>query len=320
MSGKEPNQKNSVGASSDEKPLSSDLLRPRSPGPEPGSADHFYQYGNPDGPKVLVLGGISGTRDIWNAEHTGWWQGLTEAVPPQSFCVIAADYSPKHTSVEGQAEWLATQLRSAGVKRLHAIVGGSFGGLVATSLARPSAGNGNNASVDIDKLVLIGAAHRPTAGSVILRGLQREFVRQGDAAGNPEQGLQLARALAMLSYRSFEGLDQYHPEPETALDYVLSRGLRTAQRNPEHARALFENYGPALDSYRFDPAEITQPTALIGFNSDVLVPPVLLEEFSNQLPHCELLHITESSYGHDGFIKSVPNYAAALKQFLEVPC
>lgn len=274
------------------------------------------------GPLVLVLGGISGDRQAITGAEDGWWQGLAEAIDPNQYTIVTVDYAGGNgesevaavpNTIAEQAAYISTALQESGWTEFHAVVGGSYGGLVALELAQDKL-------INFERVAVIAAAHRPTAQAVMLRALQREFVRLGDAAGQPERGTQLARALAMLSYRSADGMDQYYPDPQDAVNYIESRGLRTVQRSLPRARQLFEVFGPALDSYRIEPYHIEQPTLVIGFDSDQLVPPSLLQSFHEQLPDARGCHILSSTYGHDGFIKNTADYAAILKQFLESPC
>lgn len=271
---------------------------------------------------VLVLGGISGDRHAINAEGTGWWQGLADALDPTCYHLVMVDYaggngesevSPLPHSIAEQAALISSALQQHDLLEFQAIVGGSYGGLVALELAQDKA-------LTVHHLAIIGAAHRPTAQAVMLRALQREFVKLGAAANQPERGVQLARALAMLSYRSADGMDQFYPDPHDAVAYIESRGLRTVQRSLPRAQQLFDVFGPALDSYRIEPYHIEQPTLLIGFDSDQLVPPRVLQEFADALPDCQGYHIFASTYGHDGFIKNTRDYAATLRAFLEASC
>lgn len=286
----------------------------------PGGTLQVNEFGNPHGPVILVLGGISGGRSVWQADGSGWWQDLFEVVELAHFGVLAVDYAggtgdsqvqPLPCSIAEQAQLVAAALEQLGLTQLHAAIGGSYGGLVALELAQ-------HPGLSIDRLVIIGAAHRAPAQAVMWRHFQRELIRLGDAAGNSERGLQLARALAMMSYRSSAAMDRHFSDPFQALEYLERKGLALVQNHPQRARQLFELFGPALDNYRLDPTRIQQPLLLIGFTSDQLVPPQLLQEFAQQLRYCTAFHCVDSSYGHDGFIKSVAGYAQPLQQFLQV--
>ncbi|WP_417657557.1 alpha/beta fold hydrolase [Pseudidiomarina aestuarii] len=275
-------------------------------------------YGSISGTPVLVLGGISGGRDIFTSSGSGWWQGLAEAIP-SGLNVISLDYAggsgdstvtPVPQRVDGHAALIEQALQQLGIRQLRAIVGGSFGGVVALELARRGV-------LEVGGLAIIGAAHRPTAQALMLRALQREYIALAEQAGQPERGVQLARALAMLSYRSADGMDTYHPQGASAVDYILSRSAQTVAKAPERARNFFTAFGPALDEYRIDPAEISVPTLLVGFDSDQLVSAQVLNELAERLPRCAGLHLLPSSYGHDGFIKDTASYASFCRDFIK---
>ncbi|WP_169931161.1 alpha/beta fold hydrolase [Pseudidiomarina aestuarii] len=274
-------------------------------------------YGSNSGPPVLVLGGISGGRDIFTSNGSGWWQGLAEAIPAE-LNVISLDYAggsgdstvtPVPQRVEGHAILIEQALQRLGIQHLRAIVGGSFGGVIALELAR-------RGKLEIGGLAIIGAAHRPTAQALMLRALQREYIALAEQAGQTERGVQLARALAMLSYRSADGMDTYHPQGTSAVDYILSRSAQTVAKAPSRARNFFTAFGPALDQYRINPTEISVPTLLVGFDSDQLVSAQVLNELAEKLPRCAGLHLLPSSYGHDGFIKNTASYASICHNFI----
>jgi homoserine O-acetyltransferase len=65
-----------------------------------------------------------------------------------------------------------------------------------------------------------------------------------------------------------------------------------------------------------DPARIACPTLVVGASSDRLVPPSQLEALARALPRGEL-HVLESLYGHDMFLKEAERIAPLLARFLE---
>jgi len=281
--------------------------------------------GDPTKPAVLILGGISATCNPVTPTGEGWWQGLSTALPAlEDCCLISCDYlgglgqserddspclSTEGLSIEQQSEAIAEALLGSGISHLHAIIGGSYGGQVALPLASASA-------LQVQKLVLIAAAHRPHAAAVTLRKFQREFIQLAARADEPNLGIELARALAMFTYRSATALDQFHPQPEHAYQYLRSRAKHLVEQQPERARSLFDNFGPALDAFQFAPQRLHCPTLVIGFQSDFLVPPDLVQNFAELIPDCAGLHLFDSSYGHDGFIKDTHLYAKIVKRFV----
>lgn len=277
-------------------------------------------YGDPRLPKLLVLGGISGTRHAVTPAGDGWWQGLAQAIPAASYCIVGVDYpggigeselsqNTVANSLSQHADLIAQALIAANITTIDTVIGGSFGGTVALALAEQG-------KLTIGQLVVVAAAHRPHASAVILRRFQRDLLQLAQASGNADLGAELARALAMFSYRSPAALDYYHAEPTDAYNYLRSRAAQLVATHPRRTAQLFEQFGPALDNFRLDPQGIHQPTLVIGFTSDQLAPPHLMTEFSEQLVNCAGLHLFESSYGHDGFIKDTANYASLVRDFL----
>src|SRR5690554_3202059 len=123
-----------------------------------GGLLYVNAYGQ--GPLVLILGGISGDRQAITAEQDGWWQGLAEGVNPLRYTLITVDYaggngesevSALPQSIAEQAAYISTALQQLDYVNLHAVVGGSYGGLVALELAQDK-------SLQIARLAVIGAA------------------------------------------------------------------------------------------------------------------------------------------------------------------
>jgi len=106
-------------------------------------------------------------------------------------------------SVEDIAASAHQALGTLGIKRLHAVVGNSLGGFSALAfvLQFPQA---------VERAVLSSSATRSLPFAIAIRSLQRELIRR-DPAWNggeypadrePIEGMQLARKIGMLSYRS----------------------------------------------------------------------------------------------------------------------
>jgi homoserine O-acetyltransferase len=105
---------------------------------------------------------------------------------------------------QARAQWVA--LDALGVDRLSLVIGGSLGGMVAqeVALARPSA---------VEALVSIASPARIGNLAAAWNHIQRELI-----AANPERGLELARQLAMTTYRSEVDFDT-RTEIDSYLEY-----------------------------------------------------------------------------------------------------
>ncbi len=262
-------------------------------------------------PVVLVLGGISAshhTHATAEAEQAGWWEEFIRpggAVDPERFRILGIDWVVEPGVGAGtglQALAIARVLREAKVDRLHAIVGSSFGGMVALAFAAafPSL---------VERLVIIAAAHETHPMATANRVIQRRIVRLGLEDGDPQAGVALARALAMTTYRSIEEFsDRFevapsagHDGPRFAVEDYLDHGASrfAAKWSAERYLALSE----AIDTHRVDPAAVTVPTTLVAIDSDTLVPAWLVGRLAEGLKGRAACHTVGSLYGHDGFLK-----------------
>ncbi|RUO63613.1 alpha/beta fold hydrolase [Pseudidiomarina insulisalsae] len=277
------------------------------------------RQGCADGPAVLLLGGISGGRRVYEGKGEGWWHGLVEHAGLLDYQLWTLDYfggmgesscAQVPSTVEEHADAIARAFERLGLTQFHAVIGGSFGGCVAMALA-------TSAALAVQRLAVIAASHRPSAQAVMLRSLQRDFIRLADNAGEAQQGVALARALAMFSYRGAVGLDTRFPDGARAVDYMHERAQQLVARNPAQARQLFTHFGPALDRFRIAPQRLRQPTLVVGFDGDILIPSHLLTELCSLLPHCYGHETVATAHGHDGFILNTAAYGPQLKHFLE---
>ena len=164
------------------------------------------------GPVVAVLGGISAHRIVagspgeaggrrwsgpgWASTRANigcWASTISAAAAAVRRLPMAATFPP--ISSYDQAEAMSQIVRHLGCKSLHAIVGASYGGMVALCFAEryPDL---------VDHIVVLSAADRSQVLSTAWRSVQRQIVREAIARGDGAAGLKLARALAMATYRS----------------------------------------------------------------------------------------------------------------------
>src|SRR4051812_4262566 len=167
-------------------------------------------------PVVVALGGISASRRVWIPDEPrgGWWHevvGPGLALDPQEFRILSFDYlgasadstGPRDgtsfptVSAYDQAELLLRLINHLGLSSVRAIAGASYGGRVALAF-------GERYPDRVARLIVISAADRAHPMASAWRVVQRRIVQFAIASGQPAQGLELARALAMATYRSPE--------------------------------------------------------------------------------------------------------------------
>ena len=278
-------------------------------------------------PTVIVQGGISADREVTALdEHAppGWWQALVgggAAIDLARCQVLAIDWLDAAqlgvgaVSSEDQADALAVLLQVLGVTRAHAFVGSSYGAMVALAF-------GARHPQRVGKLVLLAGAHRSHPLSTAQRSVQRGIVRLGQASGQVDEALALARQLAITTYRGsaefgrrFAGApelrnERFHFPVE---DYLVHQGLRFVERfDADRFLALSES----IDLHDVAPEQVPMPATLIGFPSDRLVPLADLCELQRRLHGPATLEVVESPYGHDAFLKEPEQLAPLLREAL----
>ena len=278
--------------------------------------------GPADAPLVIVLGGISAHRRVCSADGRGWWEaqcGEGRTLDTLRYRVLGIDWlggvdastGPRDTdfpqiSSADQARALLLLLNRLGVRRVHLLVGASYGGAVAQHLAALLGER-------LRHLVLLSAAHRSARFALALRHVQRTILELG---GDSHAALALARSLAVLGYRTPEGIEQRFgaDNGDDALAWLAHHGATFSARfNPFAYRCL----GGSLDRHAIDPAAIRVPTTLFAVREDLIVPLSLLRDYANRAGGpCELVEIS-SEYGHDAFLKEVAGVAAVLHSALE---
>lgn len=287
----------------------------------------FALYGAADGPLVIVQGGISSNRHAAapTSGTIGWWDcmvGPGRTIDTERFSVLSIDWlgqvdiaPARAIGTEDQADALAALLDTLGIRRAHAYVGASYGAMVGLALAARH-------PTRLRRLVAISGAHRAHPLSIALRNLQREIVRLGSRLGDTGAGLDLARRLAMTTYRSEREFAQRCADPADFVDgrfrfaeegWLQAAGKKfAASFEAERFLALSES----IDLHGIAPKDVRVPTTLIGVVSDRVVPLADLCELQNLCGAAATLHVIDSVYGHDAFLKEPVQVGALVDDAL----
>jgi homoserine O-acetyltransferase len=175
----------------------------------------------------------------------------------------------------------------------------------------------------VEHVVAISAADRSHPMSTAWRSVQRAMVRYAIRKGDGPEGLRLARALAMATYRSPEEFAERFDGPAVRLDgrfqfpvesYLLARGdAYAATYVPEAFVCLSES----IDLHQVDASRIRVPVTLVGIVEDQLVPIGDVRSLRQRLAGRATLVELSSLYGHDAFLKETtalrPIFAQALQ-------
>ena len=282
----------------------------------------FRMVGPVGAPVVAVLGGISAHRYLVGPE--GWWSDIVGpklGVDTARFRVLGIDYlggrggssTPDGESTDGrpafpplsandQADVLHQVVAHLGLKSLHAIVGASYGGMVALSYAVRHAAS-------VDRIVVVSAADKAQVLSTAWRSVQRQIVREALARGDGPAGLKLARALAMATYRSQVEFATRFGGPAVrdaerfrfpVEGYLFARGDDYVQK---YRAESFLTLSESIDLHHVDAAQVRTPTTLISVREDQLVPFSDMQALAARLAGPARFVEINSIYGHDAFLK-----------------
>jgi homoserine O-acetyltransferase len=292
-------------------------------------ADVRFEIVGPRGaPVIAVLGGISASKHVTSSvsdPRRGWWEevvGQGCAIDTRQFQVIGIDYvtgaeSSAPVTTADQAEALAAALDQAGVRALHAVVGASYGGMVALAF-------GIRFPARAKRLIVISAAHESDPLATALRHLQRRVVELGSAVGRERDGLAIARGIAITSYltpRHFEERVAGSDRSDSSVvedrigSYLKTRGEQFAEQwTPERYNAL----SLSLDLHKVRPEDLTVPTTVIAITGDRLVPVAQSRELAQRLGGPSQLIELDSSLGHDAFLGDSGRIAPLITELLKV--
>lgn len=283
-----------------------------------------------DGPLVATLGGISAGRCVTGTSPKGWWSeivGPGAALDSDRCRVLGFDFLGGSGETTGprsgqaafpsisafdQAQLLQQLLEHLGVAALQAIVGASYGGMVALAFAE-------RWPERVRHIIVISAADRSHPMATAWRSVQRATVRYALKKNDGPEGLRLARALAMATYRSAEEFAQRFDGEPVRIDgrfefpvesYLLARGdAYAASYLPEAFICLSES----IDLHRVDASNIRVPATLVAVREDQLVPLADMQALQARLAGPAQLVEISSLYGHDAFLKE----SSALRPIFE---
>jgi len=283
--------------------------------------DISYEIAGPEGAPVLVVaGGISAGRHVIANQadaSAGWWEA--QAASFAGHRVLAIDWIGADGSLDtpidplDQAAVLARLLDQLGIDRV-AFIGASYGAMVGQQLAA-------HFPKRCGAILSFSAGSSAHPFSSACRSLQRKAVAIAEAGGDPAAGVALARALAMLTYRT---ADEYRVRFDaaptvtgnivrvSAEDYLDAQGQRYAERT---GGAAYRRLSESIDLHRVDPAALRLPATFVAVESDWLVPIEDIRALADAVPGARFV-LMPSLYGHDGFLKEEAQVATIITDFL----
>jgi homoserine O-acetyltransferase len=219
------------------------------------------------------------------------------------------------------------QLRQhLGLTKIHTVIGGSLGGQQAVEWAvqQPAL---------FEHLVLLATNAQHSPWGIAFNEAQRLAI-QADCTyegGGPEggtAGLRAARAIALLSYRSYDAYGRTQAEPDDDALPAFYRASSYQQYQGDKLTARFNAYSYVTLSHIMDShhvgrgrggvaaalARVQARTLVLGISSDVLFPPSEQQLLARHIPGAMYAEM-DSPYGHDGFLIETAQIAHFLDRF-----
>lgn len=212
-----------------------------------------------------------------------------------------------------------------GIDRIHLMVGGSSGGFQAVEWAIMEPER-------IQNLCLLATNARVSPWCTAFNESQRmalwadpTFAAQESPAGG-RAGLEAARSVALISYRSYEGYDQTQAEADPdcllasrACSYQRYQGQKLSARFNAYAYYCLSrsvdthNVGRGRGGVAEALSRIRARTLVLPLSTDGLFPPQESLYMARHIPGAEL-RMLESRFGHDGFLLEYKQIAQYIQE------
>jgi homoserine O-acetyltransferase len=216
-----------------------------------------------------------------------------------------------------------------GIRHIDIVIGGSIGGFQALewSIMFPE---------KIDGMVLLACNAKVSPWGTAFNETQRmalfsdpSFEEQNSIDGGAK-GLETARAIALLSYRSYKGYKLTQSEEdcdklfaEKACSYQKYQGKKLKDRFNAYSYYTLtksidsHNVGRERGGVEKALSQIKAHTLIIGIDSDVLFPLEEQKFLAENIPNSQF-EIISSDFGHDGFLLEWKSITTAIKKHIKI--
>lgn len=310
---------------------------------------HTYGTLNADRSNVVwICHALTGSANV-----ADWWSGMVGAgryFDPEEYFIVCANMigscygstSPlsvnPQTKVPYYQHFPTVTIRDIvqghialrkhlGVDSIHCLVGGSMGGqqVLEWAIIEP----------EIPQYIAVlaaGAAISPWA--VGLNTAQRMAIEADATWGMPsptaaQYGLSAARAIGMVSYRSYESFAERQPDADATIEqrradtYLRYQGDKLVRRFDAYSYYALtklmdtHNVARGRGSVVNALAQIQAKAIIVGVSSDVLFPPAEQTLLAQAIPNATL-DIIDSIYGHDGFLIEFEQLSRIFQEHIHV--
>lgn len=288
-----------------------------------------------------------------NSDAADWWSGVIGAkkvLDTEKYFIVCANIlgscygttGPQDINVDTKKPWyydfpfvtirdivaaldlLRINLR---IKRIHLLAGGSMGGYQALewSIMEPAL---------INYLFLIATSSKESAWGIAIHTVQRLAIEADGSWGEQNllggsKGLKVARAVGMITYRSYEAFAQTQTDSDPdkkddfkASSYIKYQGEKLVQRFNAFS---YWTLTKSMDTHNLSRSRnsdlksilktINAKTLVVGIESDIICPITEQEFLATHIPHATFKKI-QSLYGHDGFLVETTQIANCINHWL----
>lgn len=323
----------------------------------------FERVGNKENPVVLVCHALTGNQyAVGTNDQPGWWSGLIgdgKHIDTNRWQVITMNVlggcngstGPLSIDPNGKAyratfpfvtvrdivksQFLA--LKSMGINHVHAIIGGSLGGMqvLEWGVLYPDFADVLFPLATSPFLSDFGMAYNSIARYAIVNDPSWQ---NGEYKANPEVGLSIARMMGLISYRSSElfnsrfsreerdGWGNNHRESayqiESYLNYQGEKFLKRFDANSYlYLLKVMDHHdiGRNRGSWREALSKIQSKVVAISYKGDIIYPSEILSELvtiCQQVNPSSKHFEVETIFGHDGFLVEFEKWGHLVEEGL----
>ena len=306
----------------------------------------------------------AGDRVVWlchaltaNSNPMDWWPEMVGkgcCIDPEKDYVVCVNIFASPYGTTGPRDWCAGKRREAkgerspldfpkvtvrdmarlfpivrkyiGIEKVDLLVGSSIGGFQALEWAilEPEV---------IERAAFIATAPRVTPWLGAWMESQRMAIEADptfkacESSAGGQKGLEAARALSLISYRTFDGYNLTQAEEDEdclfagrVASYERYQGEKLVKRDFDAYSYYYltwsvdsHNVGRKRSGVAAALGEIKAKSVVITITSDGLFPPVEGREWAAWIPGAKYVEI-ESKWGHDGFLLETEAIAERLEE------
>ncbi|ASK64276.1 homoserine O-acetyltransferase [Virgibacillus phasianinus] len=296
----------------------------------------YERVGPADAPVVLVCHALTGNHiTVGTNENPGWWHGLigrdnyinTDEFQVITFNVLGGcDGSTGPGTVKSNfpsitirdmvhAQYAA--LRKLEIDQLAVVIGGSLGGMQVQEwgILYPTM---------MEKLIVL--ASTPSFSDY---GIAFNHIAQTAIKNNPIEGLEIARMVGMVTYRSSALFTErfnrkmVNPNHYDVTSYLDYQGKKLMQRfDPNSYLSLLDamnghDIGKYRGGWQHASKRIERPLLAISFEQDLIYEPDQIKAFTDEVPNGSYYHIN-TKFGHDGFLTEFDKWGELVQLFIEL--